>query len=86
MTWTATRARAKFGEVLNRAETSGPQVVTRRKREFLILTKEDFEERATAITADKPFVSGWDALAPSSGATFDVDFSRSQSKARAVKF
>ena len=86
MTWTATQARAKFGEVLDRAETSGPQVITRRGREFLILTKEDFEKRTAAITADKPFVSGWKALAPSSGATFEIDFPRSKSRPRAVKF
>ena len=86
MTWTATQARAKFGEVLDRAETSGPQIVTRRKREFLIITTEDFAERTKAEAREKPFVSAWDALAPSSGATFDVDFPRSRSKLRAVKF
>jgi prevent-host-death family protein len=86
MTWAATQAKAKFSEVLDRAETSGPQLVKRRKREFLIITTEDFAERTTAKTTEKPFVSAWDALAPSSGAAFDMDFPRSQSKARAVKF
>ena len=86
MTWAATQAKAKFSEVLDRAETSGPQLVRRRKREFLIITKEDFAERTMAKTVKKPFVSAWDALAPSSGATFDVDFPRSRSKPRAVKF
>jgi prevent-host-death family protein len=86
MTWAATQAKAKFSEVLDRAETSGPQLVKRRKREFLIITKEDFAAQTTAKVTEKPFVSGWDALAPSSGATFDVDFPRSRSKGRAVKF
>lgn len=86
MTWAATQAKAKFSEVLDRAETSGPQLVKRRKREFLILTKEDFAKRKAAEVSEKPFVSAWDALAPSSGELFDVDFPRSRSKGRAVKF
>jgi len=86
MTWAATQAKAKFSEVLDRAETSGPQLVKRRKREFLVITKEDFAKRTAAKVTEKPFVSAWDALAPSSGEFFDVDFPRSKSKARAVKF
>ena len=85
MTWAATQAKAKFSEVLDKAETSGPQLVKRRKREFLVITKEDFAARTT-VAVEKPFVSAWDALAPSSGELFDVDFPRSRSKGRAVKF
>ena len=85
MTWAATQAKAKFSEVLDRAETSGPQLVKRRKREFLIITKEDFAER-TSVVVEKPFVSAWDALAPSFDERYDFEIPRSKSKARWVKF
>ncbi len=58
MTWAATQAKAKFSEVLNRAESTGPQLVKRRKQEFLVITREDFAERM----AGKPDFSN--ALAP----------------------
>jgi hypothetical protein len=43
MAWAATEAKAKFSEVLNKAETEGPQIVRRRKQEYLIMTKEEHE-------------------------------------------
>lgn len=43
MTWAATQAKAKFSEVLDRAETEGPQVVRRRKHEFVVITREQFD-------------------------------------------
>jgi prevent-host-death family protein len=43
MTWAATQAKAKFSEVLDKAESEGPQVVRRRKREFVVITKDEFE-------------------------------------------
>ena len=84
MTWAATQAKAKFSEVLDRAETSGPQLVKRRKREFLVITKEDFAERAAtkvaeapvAIEAPKAFVSAWDALGSPDMELIDVEFPR----------
>jgi prevent-host-death family protein len=85
MTWAVAEAKAKFSEVLDKVETSGPQIVTRRKREYIVLTREQYEKRE-AEEESKPFVSAWDALAPSSGAKFDVEFERTRSKARAVKF
>ncbi len=85
-TWGVAEAKAKFSEVLDRSETEGPQRVRRRKREFYVLTKEQFEQRKGKPAHEKPFVSAWDALAPSSGATFEVDFPRLRSKPRAAKF
>jgi prevent-host-death family protein len=38
--WGATQAKAKFSEVLDRAEAEGPQLVRRRKREFFVVTRE----------------------------------------------
>lgn len=43
MTWAATQAKAKFSEVLDKAESEGPQLVRRRKREFYVITKDEFE-------------------------------------------
>ena len=43
MTWAATQAKAKFSEVLDKAEAEGPQLVRRRKREFYVMTKDEFE-------------------------------------------
>lgn len=87
MTWAATQAKAKFSEVLDRAETEGPQLVRRRKREFIVMTREQHDAAsAERAGGKKPFVNAWDALAPSSGARFDVKFPRLRSKARAAKF
>jgi len=86
--WGVAKAKAQFSAVLDKAESEGPQLVKRRKREFYILTREQLAERAPALVtaADKPFVSAWDALRPSSGELFDVDFPRATSKPRMVKF
>jgi len=88
MTWAATQAKAKFSEVLDRAETSGPQLVKRRKREFLVITKEDFAKRAAVTDAEEPvvaetpkvFVSAWDALGSDSMEKFDMEFPRDRSE------
>jgi prevent-host-death family protein len=39
-TWGVAKAKAHFSAVLDKAETEGPQLVTRRKREFLVMTRE----------------------------------------------
>ena len=86
MAWAATQAKAKFSEVLDKAETEGPQLVKRRKREFIVITKDDLAKQTAAGTVEKPFVSAWDALAPSFDERYDFDIPRSKSKARWVKF
>jgi prevent-host-death family protein len=43
MTWAATQAKAKFSEVLDKAESEGPQVVRRRKHEFVLMRKEEYD-------------------------------------------
>jgi prevent-host-death family protein len=88
MTWAATQAKANFSEVLDKAETSGPQRVTRRKREFFLITGEDLAERTGSKVAEgsKPFRSAWDALGGPEIGKFDFEIPRSKSKARWVKF
>ena len=84
--WRVAEAKARLSEMLDKTETEEPQVIRRRKTEFHLLTKEQLVARCKVTATEKPFVSAWDALAPSSGEVFDVDFPRSKSKARAVKF
>jgi prevent-host-death family protein len=87
-TWQATKAKAQFSEVLDRAATEGPQLVRRRKQEFYVVTKEQLVSAGsqTPASEQKPFVSAWDALRPSSDELFDVDFPRLKSKPREIKF
>ena len=83
-TWGATKAKAQFSAVLDRASTEGPQLVTRRNQEFYIVTKEQMRKETQLPAAEKPFVSAWDALRPSFDERFDVDFSRLRGKTRKV--
>lgn len=50
MTWAATQAKAKFSEVLDKAETEGPQLVRRRRHEFVVMTREQFESLPKSST------------------------------------
>jgi Antitoxin Phd_YefM, type II toxin-antitoxin system len=84
--WGVAQAKAQFSAVLDKAETEGPQLVRRRKREFYIVTKEQLAERTKAAAVEKPFVSAWDALRPSADLCFDYEFPRAKGKARAAKF
>lgn len=85
--WGATQAKAKFSEVLDNAETHGPQRIQRRKERFILIKEADYLQNNQQLSpVDKPFLSGWDALKPSSGETFEVDFPRLHSKPRMPKF
>lgn len=74
--WGATKAKAQFSAMLDRAEIEGPPLVRRRRQEFYVLTKEQFEQRNTPHAEEKPFVSAWDALRLSSNERPDVEFPR----------
>jgi hypothetical protein len=84
--WRVAQAKARFSAVLDMAETEGPQLVRRRKREFYIVTKEQLARQTKSAAVEKPFVSAWDALRPSADLCFDHEFPRAKSKARAAKF
>jgi prevent-host-death family protein len=88
MTWAVAEAKAKLSEVLDRAETSGLQVLTRRKREFVVMTREELDKRCAGNEPanPKPFVSAWDALGGPELAQLDFEIPRTKSKARWVKF
>ena len=98
MTWRAAQAKAQFSEVLDRAETEGPQVVTRRKHSFVVLS--DMEYRRLrgaepevkhrslegAELGTKPEKSLWDVLRPPPELWGDEEFPRAKGKARPVSF
>jgi hypothetical protein len=87
--WGATKAKAQFSAVLDKAETEGPQLVQRRKKRFIVVTEEHFKSRVSTPESEakiEPFVSAWDALRPPPELCFDYDFPRIKSKPRAAKF
>jgi prevent-host-death family protein len=46
-TWTVAEAKAKFSEVIDRAHTEGPQVITRSGRRAVVIVAADEWERKT---------------------------------------
>ena len=46
-TWTVAAAKAKFSEVIDRAQSSGPQVVTRNGRKSVVIVSAEEWERKT---------------------------------------
>jgi prevent-host-death family protein len=46
-TWTVAEAKAKFSEVIDRAHTEGPQVITRSGRTSVVIVAADEWERKT---------------------------------------
>jgi prevent-host-death family protein len=45
--WTVTQARAKFSEVINKAQSLGPQTITRNRRKVAVVVAADERERRT---------------------------------------
>lgn len=86
MTWGVADAKAKFSEVLDRAENDAPQYVSRRKTRFVILTEEALDKIAAKPVSKRARQSAWDALQPSSGEHVEVEFSRLHSRPRVPKF
>lgn len=81
MTWQLAEAKNKFSEVFTRALSEGPQFVTRRNEEVVILARDEYE-RLTG-ERNKPGFIEFLLSAPS----FEgVDLERDQSLMRDVKF
>ncbi len=61
MTWAAATAKAKFSALLDDAETKGPQRVTRRRKQFLVVTEEQWAQHSAshplATACAPPFLS-----------------------------
>jgi hypothetical protein len=64
MAWRAANAKAKFSELLDTAETEGPQLVRRRKQTFVVTTQAEIEKRINEARSGKrsSFISAWDAM------------------------
>jgi hypothetical protein len=88
--WGATKAKAQFSEVLDKAETEGPQVVQRRKKRFIVLTEEELNRRTAGIkTTKQGKTSGqllWEALRPAPEDRVDYEFPRVNWTPRKVEF
>lgn len=88
MTWAATQAKAKFSEVLDKAETEGPQVVRRRKHEFVVITREEYDalpKSAAASEGAKERESLVEFFRKSPAYGLNVDFKRVNLRRRKVK-
>ncbi len=48
MTWAVATAKARFSALLDDAETKGPQRVTRRRKEFLVVTEEQWAQHSAS--------------------------------------
>jgi prevent-host-death family protein len=80
--WQVAEAKNKFSELLTRAETEGPQRVSRRGRTFVVLSEAEYE-RLTAKPEKKMSLGEYLLQGPS----FEgVDLSRDRSPPREVSF
>ena len=93
MTWGVASAKAKFSSVLDLAEAEGPQQVQRRRQRFLVVTEEQWAERAKVATAaaDEPSATAeenlWDLLRLPEEFRSDEDlFPRTRGEGKWVKF
>lgn len=77
--WGVAEAKARFSAVLDKAEAEGPQMVTRRKKSFVLLTAEAWAATTPAVsstaddTAGETFLSG---LRPPPEERVDFEFAR----------
>ncbi len=78
--WQVATAKNKFSELLNRAESEGPQRVQRRGRTFVLMTEEELDALRTAPRSKMTF-----AEFLLSGPSFEgVDLSRDRSLPREI--
>ncbi|MEO7029565.1 MAG: type II toxin-antitoxin system prevent-host-death family antitoxin [Acidobacteriaceae bacterium] len=73
MTWAATQAKAKFSEVLDKAEAEGPQLVRRRKREFYVIAR---EQRDVLVNSGDNGAKARGKKAPAAGQRTMAEFFR----------
>ena len=89
-TWGVAKAKARFSEVLDKAESEGPQTVKRKNRQFVLLTEEELAKRTgtTASTWSGPGSgkASWDALRCPPEDGIDIEFPRITGGLREVAF
>jgi len=73
MTWKLAEAKNRLSEVVNRALSEGPQTITRRGDEFILISKDEFERRVgirrpfTDFLVEGPSLEGVDLERSSEG-------------------
>jgi prevent-host-death family protein len=83
-TWQLQTAKARFSEVFERARTEGPQRVTRRGKEAVVILRAEEYQKVTEHT--KPKESLWEFLRKSPLVGLDLDLERSRELPRDFKF
>lgn len=79
-TWTVAEAKAKFSEVVQKAETEGPQRITRRGEEaVVVVSKKDWERKTKRKGTLLEFLMN----SPLRGSGIEIP-PRSKSKARRI--
>jgi len=79
--WTVAEAKAKFSEVIDRAESTGPQVVTRSGRKTVVIVAADEWERKTKRVGNLA-----EFFAASPLRELGVNVKRSKERARKIDF
>ena len=80
-TWTVAEAKAKFSEVIDRAESTGPQVITRSGRKTVVIVSADEWDRKTKRVGN---LAEFFAESPLRGSR--VNIKRSKERARKIDF
>jgi prevent-host-death family protein len=80
-TWTVAEAKAKFSEVIDRAESVGPQVVTRSGRKTVVIVAADEWDRKTKRVGNLAEFFAASPLGQSG-----VNAKRSKERARKIDF
>ena len=79
--WTVAQAKAKFSEVIDRAVSTGPQVVTRSGRKTVVIVSADEWDRKTKRVGN---LAEFFAESPLRGSKLNVK--RSKERARKIVF
>ena len=80
-TWTVAEAKAKFSEVIDRAQSTGPQVVTRSGRKTVVIVSVDEWDRKTKRVGN---LAEFFAASPLRRSR--VNMKRSKERARKIDF
>lgn len=85
MHWQLAEAKNKFSEVVNRALLEGPQFITRRKDEVVLISRQEYEHYLTG-RAETPRQSLVDFLLQGGPLLEELDLQRDKSPGRDVDF
>lgn len=78
MNWKLAEAKNRLSEVVNRALSEGPQTISRRGDEVILISKNEFLRRTGGRESFTDFLLGGPSLQ-------DVDFTRATEEMRSVK-